>query len=71
MSVSESTQQIAIGPNKRCAVKPRGSTDSFYWSHKEQLWKTQPRPVYTSQRENGLLDCFSWSVVKLGFICIL
>lgn len=41
MSVAESLQQIAVCPNERCTVEPCGSTDSFYRSHKEQLWKTQ------------------------------
>lgn len=48
--MAQSKQQIAIGPNKRCTVEPCGSTDSFYRSHEEHLWKT--RDLFTPVWEN-------------------
>lgn len=50
MSVTESMQQIALTPYKRCTVEPCGSTDSFYRSCKEQLWKTPS--LFTPVRED-------------------
>lgn len=74
VSAAESTQQIAVGLNKRCTVEPCGSTGSFYRSHKEQIRKTWD--MFTPVGQNmacciRFQTVFSWSVVELGFICIL
>lgn len=65
-------QQIAVGPNKRCTVEPCGSTDSFYRSHKEQLWKTKDlfTPVGASAVCPITSQTVTAQVVKLGFIHI-
>lgn len=72
--VAKSTQQIAVGPNKRCTVEPCGSTDTFYTSHKEQLWKIQD--LFTPTGENvacriGFQAVSVEAWFELGFICIL
>ena len=52
VSVAESLQQIAVGPNKRCTVEPHGSTDSFLQVPQRAAMENSG-PVYTSQGKHG------------------